>query len=155
MRQNAGLLLIAADRKLVADLSFFTQSSVGPGRAAALFQLGPRLCCLLCERGGRHRLPGPSHFRVANRDRKGAPSPATADSSIVPSSGRVRSRNKTMAINYGGWCKESNRTAEKKMAPDNGSVRGHHRPLEVTRGFAAASNHRISVPALGQIVTAP
>jgi len=23
-----------------------------------------------------------------------------------------------MAINYGGWCKESNRTAEKKMAPD-------------------------------------
>jgi hypothetical protein len=60
-------------------------------------------CLISCSQ------PGPEGGAFAGDGRHG---------SIVPSPGRVRSPNKTMAINYDGWCKESNRTAEKKMAPD-------------------------------------
>jgi hypothetical protein len=68
MRQNAGLLLIAADMQACGGPILLHSESVGPGRAAVLFQLGPRLCCFCASAAASSRLPGAAAFASTGSD---------------------------------------------------------------------------------------
>jgi hypothetical protein len=53
---------IAADLQACGGPPFFSQSRLGPGRAAALFQFGPAALLFLCERRGLHCLLRVSYY---------------------------------------------------------------------------------------------